>query len=78
LMFEKHQIIYGNGIASESFYPGPWGLTALERESVFEVLRLFPEIGRLGAETGYGQTARPVAKFRDLPESISDMALSHL
>jgi hypothetical protein len=78
LMFEKHQIIYGNGIASESFYPGPWGLTALERESVFEVLRLFLEIGRLGAETGYGQTARPVAKFRDLPESISDMALSHL
>ena len=78
LMFEKHQIIYGNGIASESFYPGPWGLTALERESVFEVLRLFPEIGRLGAETGYGQTARPVAKFRDLPESISDMALSQL
>ena len=78
LMFEKHQIIYGNGIASESFYPGPWGLTALERESVFEVLRLFPELGRLGAETGYGQTARPVAKFRDLPESISDMALSHL
>ena len=78
LMFEKHQIIYGNGIASESFYPGPWGLTALDRESVFEVLRLFPEISRLGAEMGYGQTARPVAKFRDLPESIRDMSLSHL
>lgn len=78
LMFEKHQIIFGNGIASESFYPGPWGLTALDHESVFEVLRLFPEISRLGAEIGYGLTARPVAKFRDLPESIRDMSLSYL
>ena len=75
LMFEKHQVIFGNGIASESFYPGRFGLTALGRESLVEVLKLFPDVARLGAAVGYGELARPIARFNDLPRHIRDLSL---
>lgn len=75
LMFEKHQVVYSNGIASESFYPGPWGMSALNFESIREVVSLFPDLGRLKVEDAYGPSARPVARFSDLPDVIRDLEL---
>ncbi|MCC5976146.1 MAG: Hint domain-containing protein [Rubellimicrobium sp.] len=66
LMFESHQVIWGNGLPSESFYPGPWGLSALDGPALLEIAHLFPDAVRLGAATGYGARARPFLGSGDL------------
>ncbi len=75
IMFRKHQLVFANGIAAESFYPGTGALMGLKRESCLEVLRLVPALGRLRPEEAYGQTARSVAQIRELPSSIRDIRL---
>lgn len=70
LMFESHQVIWSNGLLSESFYPGAWGLQALDTAALREMAQLFPDMARLGALEGYGETAREVLKFRTLSESF--------
>ena len=66
LMFDRHQVIWGNGLASESFYPGPWGLSALDPSALREIARLFPDAVRLGAAAGYGALARRSLGLADL------------
>lgn len=58
VMFDRHQIVFSAGMASESFYPGAEGLRGLERACAEELLALFPELA--GSSTAYGATARPV------------------
>lgn len=47
LMFESHQIIFSEGIPSESFYPGPLALGALSCAARSELITLFPQLGTL-------------------------------
>ena len=62
IMFEKHELIYSEGIATESMYPGPQALRALCPEAMESLLRVFPEFKgietRECAEAAYGPTAR--------------------
>lgn len=66
LMFAHHQIIWSNGVPSESFYPGPWGLAMLDPAAQLSLARLFPRLAVLGALVGYGPTARTVLRRSDL------------
>ncbi|MDN5786362.1 MAG: Hint domain-containing protein [Pseudorhodobacter sp.] len=63
LMFEQHQIVFGDGAASESFYPGIVGLNAVDGASRIELLTLFPQLVGLisnpKTHNPYGATARP-------------------
>ena len=61
LMFDRHQVIWAEGLPSESFYPGATSLAALESGARAELSALFPEID---PETGvgYGPTARRVLR----------------
>ena len=68
LLFDRHEILFSNGIPSESFYPGKWGLAGLSADCLRELLTLFPELASRTVESAYGNTARRFAKFRDLPE----------
>lgn len=61
LLFDRHQIIWSEGLATESFLPGPQVLAGFEADVQAEILALFPELGRR-AETGYGPSARPGLK----------------
>lgn len=58
LMFDRHQVIFAEGLATESFLPGPQTTRAFEREIVQEITTLFPE---LDAETGAGYS--PAARL---------------
>ncbi|MEM1064481.1 MAG: Hint domain-containing protein [Pseudomonadota bacterium] len=44
LLFDRHEVIYANRLATESFFPGPQSLCALDRPARAEVLALYPEL----------------------------------
>jgi len=43
-LFDRHEVIYAEGSATESLFPGPEALKAIQPEAVQEVLALFPEL----------------------------------
>ncbi len=57
LLFDRHQILWSEGLETESFLPGPQIVHALEQDVMNEICTLFPE---LDPETGagYGPAAR--------------------
>lgn len=63
LMFESHQVIFAENVPSESFFPGPMALKAMQRRDRKAFSKVLPGLGR-GAVTReqvvdvYGQTAR--------------------
>ena len=61
LLFDRHQVIWSAGLATESFLPGPNTTRAMERGIVEEICAIFPE---LDPETGdgYGAAARPTLR----------------
>jgi len=66
LLFEKHQVIWVNGMASESLYPGPQCLKEFGRSKRSELFSVIPEIPLTGAieatVQSYGNTARPIVR----------------
>ena len=66
IMFERHQIVFSNGSPSESLYPGPMALQAMNAGARAEIDALFP--GVLGVSVQdklaqlYGETAREVVR----------------
>ena len=61
LLFDRHQVIFAEGLATESFLPGPRVIGAMDRAVQAEICALFPE---LDPETGagYGACARPTLR----------------
>jgi hypothetical protein len=57
LLFDRHEIVFSEGMPTESFLPGPHILEQLGARAQAEVLALFPEIDPLTRE-GYGPAAR--------------------
>lgn len=55
ILFDIHEIVFSEGIPSESFHPGEWGLKAFGHETREEIFRLFPELRR--DCTAYGPSA---------------------
>ncbi len=71
LMFERHQVVLTEGLASESFYPGPMALGSLDDASRAEVGALFPDLvarraPREEVSRFYGPTARAVLRRREV------------
>jgi hypothetical protein len=60
LLFDRHEVIYSEGVPTESFHPGRWGLGALAEEARAEVLALFPELAR--DPMAFGPSARPALR----------------
>jgi hypothetical protein len=54
LLFDQHEIVYGNGLPSESYQPGDQTLASFDPATLAEVERLFSETG-IG---NYGPSAR--------------------
>lgn len=60
MLFDRHEIVFAEGIPSESFYPGDVGMNALSKAACAEIYSLFPE---LEADSGvFGESARYVLK----------------
>lgn len=59
LMFDRHQVVYSAGLATESFLPGPQTTKSFERKVVEEICTLFPEIDP-DTGLGYSPAARRI------------------
>lgn len=63
IMFEQHEIIFANGIATESYHPAAFGVDAMAEKAREEMFGLFPHLrSDLG---GYGATARMSLKAKE-------------
>ncbi|MEL7026314.1 MAG: Hint domain-containing protein [Pseudomonadota bacterium] len=61
LMFDEHQILWSEGLETESFLPGPQTTSCFEREAVAEIVALFPELDPKTGQ-GYGPAVRTLLK----------------
>lgn len=57
LMFDAHQVIYSEGLATESFLPGPQTTEVFERDILREICSIFPELDPNTGQ-GYSTSAR--------------------
>ncbi|MEP2717745.1 Hint domain-containing protein [Pseudophaeobacter sp.] len=61
LLFDRHQVIFSEGLTTESFLPGPQTSGLFETKVLQEICALFPELDpKTGL--GYGASARPALK----------------
>lgn len=63
LLFDRHEIIWSNGVLSESFFPGDQILLT-DRAVRAELLALFPELERADRSV-FRETARETLKMRE-------------
>ncbi len=61
ILFDRHQVVLSEGLASESFLPGPQITRSFEAEAVAEICRIFPELNPLTGD-GYSPAARRMLK----------------
>lgn len=57
ILFDEHQVVYSQGLATESFLPGPQVTDSLEQDVVEEICAIFPELDPITGE-GYSPAAR--------------------
>ena len=57
LMFDRHQVVFTEGLATESFLPGPQTEKSFEQQIVAEICTIFPELDPKTGD-GYGPAAR--------------------
>ena len=60
LLFDQHQIIYSNGSPSESLHIGDMARSALDQDSLNEIITLFPELADVNSDKK--STVLPVLK----------------
>jgi len=71
LLFDRHQVIWAEGLPTESFLPGPQALDQFEQAVLDELFALFPE---LDPETGlgYAPAARPLLRGYEAQVLLAD------
>jgi len=57
LLFDRHQVIFAEGLATESFLPGPQTTNSFEADIIEEICGIFPEIDPKTGD-GYSPAAR--------------------
>jgi len=63
IMFDRHELVYAEGIPSESFHPGHVGLGSFAEDTREEILHIFPELREDAA--AYSEPVRPTLKVRE-------------
>ena len=61
ILFDRHQIVWSEGLMSESFLPGPQTTNCFETETMAEICRIFPDLDPKTGK-GYGPAVRPALK----------------
>lgn len=64
LLFDRHEIVYANGMPTESLFTGPEALKGLGEAARAEILALFPELANVGAMIEQPRPVRPLVAGR--------------
>jgi len=64
LMFDQHEVIFSDGLATESFHPSQDGLDTFSEATRAEIITLFPELAT--PDYAYGPPARPVVSPHEI------------
>jgi len=64
LMFDQHQVVFSEGLPSESFLPGPQTTQDFDQDMLDELCAIFPELDPATGH-GYGPTARLTLKAHE-------------
>ena len=71
LLFENHEVVFSNGIPSESFFPGPEALRGLGPRDVAALAHIMPDLIPIRelehTEACYGRPVRAYSRRRMLP-----------
>jgi len=70
ILFDRHQIVFSEGVLTESFLPGPQTGNCYEAEVLAELVTLFPELDPTTG-LGYGPAARRVLKSFEVRALLS-------
>ena len=62
LLFDRHEVILGNGAWSESFQPGDYSMKTLDKAQRAEIHYLFPELAETRALSGFSSARRSLKK----------------
>lgn len=77
MMFDTHELIYAEGIPSESFHPGQVGMGAFAEETREEIFELFPELReRLESYGGSVRESLKVSEAKILAENPDILTLT--
>lgn len=60
-MFDNHEVVWANGLRSESFYVSPLSRSQVGEAQLAELEGLFPELGAM-VRTGQPTPARPLVR----------------
>ncbi|MCP5087495.1 MAG: Hint domain-containing protein [Rhodobacteraceae bacterium] len=63
VLFDTHEVIFANGLETESFHPGAMGLNAVEEACRAELFKVFPEL-QFGPQS-YGPSVRHLLKVSE-------------
>ena len=58
ILFDQHEIIFANGVKTESFLPGPASMSGFSGETQLEILSIFPELS--ATELSMCRAVRPI------------------
>ena len=68
-------MVFSDGVATESFFPGPEALSAFEQDARSELFDLFPELRRVidagSANAVYGERARDLVGWRSAARAFA-------
>ena len=73
LLFDEHQVVFSEGLPSESFLPGPQATESFEQDTLDEILSIFPELDPRTGE-GYSPAARRTLKEHEAMVLMSGAA----
>ncbi len=73
LLFRQHEIIYANGIPTESLYPGPRTLASLGSVDLLRLLARIPGLAGGDVRAAYGAPCVPYLRGRELPASLGEL-----
>jgi len=72
MLFDAHQVITANGVATESYLPGAQTLTGFDADVQAEIEAIFPHLAH--DTDSYGPAARPILRSYEAAPLVHALA----